>query len=100
MSYNQVGQLPSHARASGCGCGSAREEYQYSKPSLRHGTGPIYAAGLAGGDVRSRGCHFPPPPARRVYCTPAPFTSACGQTNFRLTDAYGYSRPAMGYHGY
>src|ERR1700722_6018186 len=39
-------------------------------------------------------CQFPAPPPPRVYCQPAPFTSACGQRYQPLAMAYGQSRSA------
>nr|QBK85720.1 MAG: hypothetical protein LCMAC101_03150 [Marseillevirus LCMAC101] len=50
------------------------------------------------GHYMQQQCHFPQAPPARCYCQPAPFTSLSGQSYFRITDAYGNSRPCPSFY--
>lgn len=78
---------PSQMNASGCGCGSAKENSLPRREGLQ-----------LGARVSAAACSIAPPPPARAYCQAAPFSSPCGSnTYFKVSDAYGFSRPLGAY---
>ncbi len=69
--------------------------YRNSVSASTHGgyynSANMEAASMLGANNAS--CYFPSPPAKRVYCQPAPFTNALGMNYQRLVSGYGMSRP-------
>ena len=53
-----------------------------------------YVTGMAGASTGAA-CTFPAAPPRRVYCTPAPWSTPCCKHQ-NLLNAYGASRPSCG----
>ncbi len=86
MSHRHMSHMPSHGSASHSNVGNAG-----------HGAAH-YAPGRAGGHAMEASCMFPAPPPKRVYCSPAAFTSIDGRSHHRILDAYGNSRPATSYY--
>jgi hypothetical protein len=93
--------IPAQGTASTCGCGNAQKSYQI-KNDVRENynykmPGAMMDAGYGGsnGDFNSQSCQIAPPPAKRVYCSPAAFSPITpGATYQPLLMAYGNSRPA------
>lgn len=75
MSSNPRINMPTanNMRAASAGCASGRENYAH----------------------QGMGCAIAPPPPKRQYCTPAPFSSVYGMNRFFVTEAYGQSRPIV-----
>lgn len=102
MNQQQV-TVPAQGTASGCGCGNAQQSYQVHEGrenySYRMPAGGAMGGnylGVAGGGINGgQSCQIAPPPAKRVYCSPSPFSPVVpGMTYQPLLQAYGQSKPA------